>query len=49
MYYMRALEKTDGNIRAAAKSLGIAKSTFYDRLKRYGLSQDRGGDHGEEG
>ncbi len=49
MYYTRALEKTDGNIRAAAKSLGIAKSTFYDRLKRYGLPQDRGRDHGEEG
>lgn len=48
MYYMRALEKTDGNIRAAARSLGIAKSTFYDRLRRYGLSQENGGDHGEE-
>lgn len=48
MYYMRALEKTDGNIRAAARSLGIAKSTFYDRLRRYGLSQENGGDRGEE-
>jgi len=48
MYYMRALEKTDGNIRAAARSLGIAKSTFYDRLRRYGLSQDSGEDNGEE-
>ena len=40
MYYVRALEKSDGNIRAAARSLGVAKSTFYDRLKRYGLSRE---------
>ncbi len=38
LYYTRALEKSDGSIRAAAKSLGIPKSTLYDRLKRYGLS-----------
>lgn len=38
LYYARALEKSDGSIRAAAKSLGIPKSTLYDRLKRYGLS-----------
>jgi DNA-binding NtrC family response regulator len=38
IYYTRALEKSDGSIRAAAKSLGIPKSTLYDRLKRYGLS-----------
>ena len=37
LYYTRALEKSDGSIRAAAKSLGIPKSTLYDRLKRYGL------------
>ncbi len=42
MYYVRALEKSDGNIRAAARSLGIAKSTFYDRVKRYGLSSEKG-------
>ncbi|UCF30446.1 MAG: sigma 54-dependent Fis family transcriptional regulator [bacterium] len=47
MYYVRALEKSDGNIRAAARSLGIAKSTFYDRLRRYGLS-DRNRAPGEE-
>lgn len=38
LYYTRALEKSSGSIRAAARSLGIPKSTLYDRLKRYGLS-----------
>ena len=38
LYYARALDKSRGSIRAAAKSLGIPKSTLYDRLKRYGLS-----------
>jgi two-component system NtrC family response regulator len=38
IYYARALEKSDGSIRAAARSLGIPKSTLYDRLKRYGIS-----------
>ena len=41
IYYTRALEKSDGSIRAAAKSLGIPKSTLYDRLKRYGLSPEK--------
>ena len=41
LYYSRALEKSDGSIRAAAKSLGIPKSTLYDRLKRYGLSPEK--------
>jgi len=41
LYYTRALEKSDGNISAAAKSLGIPKSTLYDRLKRYGLSPEK--------
>jgi DNA-binding NtrC family response regulator len=41
LYYTRALEKSDGSIRAAAKSLGIPKSTLYDRLKRYGLSPEK--------
>ncbi len=42
MYYSRALEKSDGSIRAAAKSLGIPKSTFFDRLKKYGLTKGDG-------
>ncbi|MBN2720164.1 MAG: sigma 54-interacting transcriptional regulator [Proteobacteria bacterium] len=37
LFYTRALEKSSGNVRAAARSLGIPKSTLYDRLKRYGL------------
>jgi DNA-binding NtrC family response regulator len=37
LFYTRAMEKSEGNIRAAARSLGIPKSTLYDRLKKYGL------------
>lgn len=37
MYYSKALKKTGGSIRAAAKTLGIPKSTFFDKLKKYGL------------
>ena len=47
MYYTRAMEKSEGNIRAAAKWLGIPKSTFFDRVKKYGISQD-GKDEGED-
>jgi transcriptional regulator with PAS, ATPase and Fis domain len=36
----RALEKTLGNVAAAAKMLGIAKATLYSKMKRYGLGQD---------
>jgi two-component system NtrC family response regulator len=32
-----ALEKTDGNRAEAARMLGLSKSTFHDRLKRYGI------------
>jgi DNA-binding NtrC family response regulator len=45
LFYTRAMEKSDGNIRAAARSLGIPKSTLYDRLKKYGLY---GPEEGEE-
>ncbi len=41
LYYTRALEKSRGSIRAAARSMGIPKSTLYDRLKRYGISPER--------
>jgi DNA-binding NtrC family response regulator len=44
LYYARALDKSRGSIRAAAKSLGIPKSTLYDRLKRYGLSPGKDDD-----
>ena len=37
LFYTRAMEKSRGNVRAAARTLGIPKSTLYDRLKRYGL------------
>lgn len=33
----RALEKTSGNATLAAQQLGIAKSTLYVKLKKYGL------------
>jgi transcriptional regulator with GAF, ATPase, and Fis domain len=39
LYYSRALEKAGGNIRTAARQLGMPKSTFYDRLKKYGLNK----------
>jgi DNA-binding NtrC family response regulator len=37
LFYTRAMETSEGNIRAAARALGIPKSTLYDRLKKYGL------------
>ncbi|HEX6587382.1 MAG TPA: sigma-54 dependent transcriptional regulator [Longimicrobiales bacterium] len=33
----RALEKHDGNVSAAAESLGVSRSALYRRLQRYGL------------
>jgi len=44
LYYSRALEKSEGNIRQAARQLGLPKSTFYDRLKKYGLSASKDSD-----
>ena len=32
-----AMERTDGNISAAAKMLGVSRPTLYDKLKKYGL------------
>jgi DNA-binding NtrC family response regulator len=34
---IRVLEETDGNRSEAARVLGLSKSTFHDRLKRYGI------------
>lgn len=33
----RAIEKHRGNLSQAAKSLGINRSTLYEKIKRYGL------------
>jgi two-component system response regulator HydG len=34
-----ALRRTSGNVRQAARQLGIDRSTFYDKMKRFGLSR----------
>jgi DNA-binding NtrC family response regulator len=34
----KALERTDGNVRAAARELGLSRSALYRRLEKYGLS-----------
>jgi transcriptional regulator of acetoin/glycerol metabolism len=36
----RAIERCRGNLTQAARVLGIAKSTLYQRMKKYGLSRD---------
>ena len=32
-----AMERTGGNISAAAKMLGVSRPTFYAKLKKFGL------------
>lgn len=32
-----SLKRTNGNVTAAAKFLGIPRSTFYKRLKKFGI------------
>jgi transcriptional regulator of acetoin/glycerol metabolism len=34
-----ALERTGGNIKEAAASLGIDRSTLYDKIKKYEISR----------
>jgi len=34
-----ALQRTDGNIKAAADELGIDRSTLYEKIKRYGIKR----------
>jgi len=34
-----ALQRTDGNIKAAAEELGIDRSTLYEKIKRYGIKR----------
>ncbi len=36
-----ALQREGGNYRAAARSLGLAKSTLWDRARRYGIAEER--------
>lgn len=36
---LRALSMTDNNISAAAKLLGVTRPTFYDLIKKYGMTQ----------
>jgi len=36
--YIRALIASDGDVRAAAKALGVAKTTFYRHLRRWGFA-----------
>ena len=33
----QAMDRTGGNISAAAKMLGVSRPTFYAKLKKYGL------------
>ena len=33
----QAMDRTDGNISAAAKMLGVSRPTLYAKLKKYGL------------
>ena len=36
----QALEKTDGNISAAAKELGVSRPTFYELMNKLGITKD---------
>jgi len=40
----RTLKSCDGNVAAAASALGLAKSTVYAKLRRYGIRSDPGAD-----
>ena len=33
----QAMDRTDGNISAAAKMIGVSRPTLYAKLKKYGL------------
>jgi transcriptional regulator with PAS, ATPase and Fis domain len=35
--FEHALKRCDGNVARAAKALGVAKGTFYSKIRRYGL------------
>jgi two-component system NtrC family response regulator len=37
---IQALERTDGNISAAAKELGVSRPTFYELMSKLGVTKD---------
>jgi DNA-binding NtrC family response regulator len=41
-YLERVLRVTGGRVEEAAKALGIARSSLYERLRRYGINRPRG-------
>ncbi len=38
-YIAQTLQRTQGNVKAAAEALGIDRSTLYEKLKRYGITR----------
>jgi sigma-54 dependent transcriptional regulator, acetoin dehydrogenase operon transcriptional activator AcoR len=38
--FRQALRQCGGNVARAAKALGVAKATFYSKIRRYGLEQE---------
>ena len=40
-FIVRALKKSDGNVTAAAKELGIERTNLHRKMKQYGINADR--------
>ncbi len=45
--FEHALRRCGGNVARAAKALGVAKGTFYSKIRRYGLVPPEGSQHVE--